>query len=87
MVRYSRDKPHVVKTVFVLFKMLKPLWTLISLVLLLLGSAVESKAELRKKITGKDEHQVRKHAFQQEMNYPVGPMECSQRCSQWWAKD
>jgi hypothetical protein len=43
-------------------------------------------ADVRKRITGDSEHQVRENAFKQGMDYPVGPLECDQRCSQWWER-
>lgn len=38
-------------------------------------------------ITGQDAEEVQENAFKQKMDYPVGPLKCSQRCSQWWERN
>lgn len=38
-------------------------------------------------ITGQDPEEVQENAFKQKMDYPVGPLKCSQRCSQWWVRE
>ena len=37
-------------------------------------------------ITGQDAEEVQENAFKQRMDYPVGPLKCTQRCSQWWER-
>lgn len=54
---------------------------------LILGSLISgnpSSADVKKKITGRSEHQVKENAFKEGKKYPVTPIKCSQRCSQWW---
>jgi hypothetical protein len=63
-------------------------WILIAL--LSLGYFIfesQASASVRKKVTGNSEHQVKENAFRQGMDYPVGPMNCDQRCSQWWERE
>lgn len=47
----------------------------------------EAYAETRSMVTGDSPEKVQQNAFEKGMDYPVGPLKCSQRCSQWWGKD
>lgn len=44
-------------------------------------------AETRSLISGDDPAEVQENAFKRGMDYPVGPLKCSQRCSQWWGAE
>lgn len=44
-------------------------------------------AETRSMVTGDSPEEVQQNAFEKGMDYPVGPLKCSQRCRQWWGKD
>lgn len=48
---------------------------------------VEAGAEYQKKITGRNPQELMQNAFEEDMDYPTGPLECDQRCSQWWGRD
>lgn len=56
----------------------------------MLGLALQmppADAETRSLITGRNPQEVQEKAFDRDMDYPVGPLRCSQRCSQWWARE
>jgi hypothetical protein len=55
----------------------------LSLTLLTVAPAM---AEVRSQITGDSPEEVQENAFRRGMDYPVGPLRCSQRCSQWWER-
>lgn len=57
------------------------------LTLIFLLNPTEARAEYQKKITGKNPQELMQNAFEEEMDYPTGPLECDQRCSQWWGRD
>lgn len=44
-------------------------------------------AKYQVNVTGQDAEEVQENAFKQKMDYPVGPLKCSQRCSQWWERN
>lgn len=49
--------------------------------------ALPAYAETRSLISGDNPEEVQENAFKKGMEYPVGSLKCSQRCSQWWGKD
>lgn len=46
-----------------------------------------AKATVQTYITGQDAAEVQENAFKANMDYPVGPLRCSQRCSQLWERN
>lgn len=65
---------------------MKPLlYPIIALSLAILPQVV--KAELRSLIGGNDPYEVQEKAYKLGFQYPVGPMKCGQRCSQWWGRE
>lgn len=56
------------------------------LALVALVSEPALPTENRVLITGDSPEQVQENAYKKDMSYPVGPLECGQRCRQWWAK-
>lgn len=50
------------------------------------GLAAPVAAKYQKNITGRDPQEVQQNAFEADMDYPVGPLRCDQRCSQWWER-
>lgn len=57
-----------------------------ALVLVVLASEAALSTENRVLVTGDSPEQVQENAYKADMSYPVGPLECGQRCRQWWAK-
>jgi hypothetical protein len=49
-------------------------------------SMPNAEAKIQKMITGSNPEEIQENAFKQKMDYPVGPLKCDQRCSQWWER-
>jgi hypothetical protein len=56
-------------------------------VILVATSGNTVMAQTRQLITGDSPEQVQENAYKKQMDYPVTPLKCNQRCHQWWARD